>query len=547
MGLVAQGSTVGPTVLSLAILNNLVLTMSSQMGNTLAKRRMQKLENLHYYVLGTLFPIPYHHNDQRGEFLESWMAYQEFDEFPDLIEWYTTIGNGTLRLLKEEYTTIKEGTLLKDIEHFLYLTQSYFSDDTPNQILHLMSTLILWSKIFYTTIGHYPTLYDYLDIKREELLFLRLEHLLPPNISVNLKPFRSTLKVPPVYCGEMPHHMRDSIETCMRLPCLSCHRYNMSVCHTPLVTCLSVCQSHQPSVCHTTNLTRPYVCQSRQTSDHCTVDATGPSVCQPHHTSVHQSYTTSDHHTDLTTSQSICQSHQSSVRCTVGPTHPSVCQQQYTPVCHTINMTSLSVCQTQDTSVRHTNITTSLSVCQTQDTSVRHTTSMTSPSVCPSNQSSDRHTTSMTSPSVCPSKQSSDRHTTSNASPSVCQSFIPSVNHTVMSTSPSVCQLHDLSVIIPPVCRTVCPSSVTSVLPSANPTVKLPTSIPVQNFLHEQNPGKLPFIHTSTESSVHHPDSPSINSSLSAANPSKIPCSDGEISMVNYLHKRPVTSHRSHD
>ena len=80
----------------------------------------------------------------------------------------STIRNGTL--LKEEYTTIKESTLLKDIEHFLYLTQSYFSDDTPNQILHLMSTLILWSKTFYTTTGQYSTLYDYLAIMREDLI-----------------------------------------------------------------------------------------------------------------------------------------------------------------------------------------------------------------------------------------------------------------------------------------------------------------------------------------------------------------------------------------
>ena len=143
-------------VLFLAILNNLVLTMSSQIGNTLAKRRTQKLENLHYYVLSTLFLLLVHLDDQCGEFLESWMAYQEFDEFPDLIEYYTTIGNGTL--LKEEYTKIKECTLLKDIKHFLYLTQSYFLEDTPNQILHLMSTLILWSKTFHTTIGQYPTL-----------------------------------------------------------------------------------------------------------------------------------------------------------------------------------------------------------------------------------------------------------------------------------------------------------------------------------------------------------------------------------------------------
>ena len=103
-------------------------------------------------MLGTLFPLLVHLDDQRGKFLESWMAYQEFDEFPDLIEYYNTIGNGTL--LKEEYTTIKESTLLKDIKHFLYLTQSYFSDNTPNQILHLMGTLILWSKTFYTNMAN---------------------------------------------------------------------------------------------------------------------------------------------------------------------------------------------------------------------------------------------------------------------------------------------------------------------------------------------------------------------------------------------------------
>ena len=129
--------------------------MSSQIGKTLgvAKRRMQKLENLHYYVLSTLFPLPLHLDDQHVEFLESWISDLEFDEFPDLIEYYTTIGNGIL--LNEECTTFKQYTLLKDIEHFLNLTQSYFLDDTPNQILHIMSTLLLWLKTFYTTIGYY--------------------------------------------------------------------------------------------------------------------------------------------------------------------------------------------------------------------------------------------------------------------------------------------------------------------------------------------------------------------------------------------------------
>ena len=70
--------------------------MTSQIGNTLAKRRMPKLENLNYYVLSTLFPLLVHLDDQCGEFLESWMAYQEFDKFPNLIEYYTTIGNSAL-------------------------------------------------------------------------------------------------------------------------------------------------------------------------------------------------------------------------------------------------------------------------------------------------------------------------------------------------------------------------------------------------------------------------------------------------------------------
>ena len=136
--------------------------MSSQIGKPLAKRRTQKLENLHYYVLSTLFPLPVHLDDQHGEFLKSWVACLEFDEFPNLIKYYTTIGNGTI--LKQKYTTIKKCTLLKDIEHFMYLTQLYFSEDTPNQILHIMSTLLLWSKRFYTMIGQYPTLYDFLAI-----------------------------------------------------------------------------------------------------------------------------------------------------------------------------------------------------------------------------------------------------------------------------------------------------------------------------------------------------------------------------------------------
>ena len=160
--------------------------MSSQIGKTLAKRRMQKLENLHYYVLSTLFQLPVHLDDQCSEFLKSWMAYLEFDEFPDLIEYYITIGNGTLH--KKEYTTIKECTLLKDIENFMYLTQSYFLEDTPNQILHIMSTLLLFSERFNTTIGPYPTLYDFLTITQEDLIQWEY-HLHNPKMSVSPRIF----------------------------------------------------------------------------------------------------------------------------------------------------------------------------------------------------------------------------------------------------------------------------------------------------------------------------------------------------------------------
>ena len=204
---------------------------------------------------------------------------------------------------------------------------------------------------------------------------------------------------------------------------------------------------------------------------------TSPYVCQSNLTSVHR--------TDSMTSPSVCQSRQSSVRRTVELTHPSVCQQKYMPVCHTINTTSPSICQAHDTSVRHAMIT--------------------------------------KSPSVCPSKESSDHHTT-------------------LWTSPSLCQSRDSSVCYPTrdVRHAVCSSSVTSVLSSANTMVKIPTSIPVQNFPYYQVPGKIPFIRTSMESSVHHPDSPSVNSSPFAANPLKLPGNYGENSTVNYLHENPV-------
>ena len=153
-------------------------------------------------------------------------------------------------------------------------------------------------------------------------------------------------------------------------------------------------------------------------------------------------------------------------------------------VCHTINTNSLYICQPHDTSVHHTNI-------------------MSSMSVCLSYQSSDCHTTTMACPSICQLNQLSDHHTTTRTSLSLCQSCIPSVCHNIIPTSPSICQLQDSSVCQPfcdvtrtTIWPTVCLSSVMSVLPSAHPTVKMPTSIPVQNFPHDQNLGKsLSSIH----------------------------------------------------
>ena len=73
------------------------------------------------------------------------VAYLDFSKFPDHIEYYNTIGSGAL--LKEEYTTIENFTLTKDIDNLMYLTQLNVSEDTPNQILCMLSTLILWWKV----------------------------------------------------------------------------------------------------------------------------------------------------------------------------------------------------------------------------------------------------------------------------------------------------------------------------------------------------------------------------------------------------------------
>ena len=58
-----------------------------------------------------------------------------------------------------------------------------------------MTTLIIWSKTFYTTIGQYPTLYDYLTNTQKDLI--RWEyHPDNPYTSRIPKVFRYTLKEP---------------------------------------------------------------------------------------------------------------------------------------------------------------------------------------------------------------------------------------------------------------------------------------------------------------------------------------------------------------
>ena len=127
-----------------------------------------KPRNLHYYVLSTLSSLLGYLDDQCSELLKSWMACLDFAEFPDLLEHYTTIGNG--KLLKKEYTTIENHTLLEDIDKLMYLTQLNSLEDTPNQILVILSTLKLWMKPFYATIGKYPTVEDFLAITQDELM-----------------------------------------------------------------------------------------------------------------------------------------------------------------------------------------------------------------------------------------------------------------------------------------------------------------------------------------------------------------------------------------
>ena len=87
---------------------------------------------------------------------------------------FVTLSNTTLLL--EIVQNLRKSTLplncthCKDIDNFMYHIQLKFLEDTPNQILHILITLILWLKSFYTTISQYPTLYNILAITKDELI-----------------------------------------------------------------------------------------------------------------------------------------------------------------------------------------------------------------------------------------------------------------------------------------------------------------------------------------------------------------------------------------
>ena len=120
----------------------------------------------------------------------------------------------------------------------MYITQLNFSEGTPSQNMHMLSTQILWSRSFYTIIGQYPTLYDFLAITPKDISHWEYD-VAYPNKCVKPNTFWPTLLPLPLYSGEVSHHMHDSSES-----------QDMTVCHTiSTMTYLSICQSHDSSLC----------------------------------------------------------------------------------------------------------------------------------------------------------------------------------------------------------------------------------------------------------------------------------------------------------
>ena len=92
-------------------------------------------------MLSTLFPLLGYLDDQCGEFLESWMAYIEFDKFPSLTEYYTSIGNGAL--LKEKYNTIKNFTLLRTSKILCTIPTTFLGGHSQPNPTHIEYTTVM--------------------------------------------------------------------------------------------------------------------------------------------------------------------------------------------------------------------------------------------------------------------------------------------------------------------------------------------------------------------------------------------------------------------
>ena len=167
-----------------------------------------------------------------------------------IVSWNFLTSSNT-PLLLETVHYLRKSALLWNIVHCIRIFTIYctlpnqFLEDTPNQILHMLTTLILWSTIFFTTIWQYPTLYDFLAITPEDISCWEY-YLTYPNKCTKLNIFQPTVLTTPLYewtpsvdppkSGEELHHMHGSDD--------------VFICHTvSTMTSLSVCQSHDSFIC----------------------------------------------------------------------------------------------------------------------------------------------------------------------------------------------------------------------------------------------------------------------------------------------------------
>ena len=137
----SEGSTVAPMLLSSYTQQSSFNYVISNWENP-SNKKDAKLETLHYYVLSTLFPLLAYLEDQWSEVLSHGCLILILKNFLTLLN--NTQCTVIDTLLNQEYITIENHRLLNNIKNFTYLTLPYFLEDIPNQILHMLSTLILW-------------------------------------------------------------------------------------------------------------------------------------------------------------------------------------------------------------------------------------------------------------------------------------------------------------------------------------------------------------------------------------------------------------------